>query len=149
MKDHSLFLIVLIIVILSFVSCRSLQDKPDEVRHITITLNYDLEKVYSAAKFILINTKDRWIQNYSEEAEFIQVKAINLKIDDRRDIEIYFDPSGKRSTKVKFIITQILQAKMAVKRLINELQYYLENDEEAYTKYTKNEALKRRVRGFQ
>ncbi|MBW2490310.1 MAG: hypothetical protein JRE65_04085 [Deltaproteobacteria bacterium] len=149
MKDHSLFLIVLIIVILSFVSCRSLQDKPDEVRHITITLNYDLEKVYSAAKFILINTKDRWIQNYSEEAEFIQVKAINLKIDDRRDIEIYFDPSGKQSSKVKFIITQILQAKMAGKRLIDELQYYLENDEEAYMKYTKNEALKRRVRGFQ
>jgi hypothetical protein len=134
---------------LSFVSCRSLQDKPDEVRHITITLNYDLEKVYSAAKFILINTKDRWIQNYSEEAEFIQVKAINLKIDDRRDIEIYFDPSGKQSSKVKFIITQILQAKMAGKRLIDELQYYLENDEEAYMKYTKNEALKRRVRGFQ
>ena len=147
MKNHSLFFIVLISVILSFVSCRSLQDKPDEVRQITITLNYDLKKVYSAAKFILINTKDQWIQNYSGETQYIEGKAID--VGEHRDIEIYFDPSGKQSTKVKFVIVQVLKARMAGKRLMDELQYYLENGEEAYMKYTKNEALKRRVRGFQ
>ena len=147
MKNHSLFFIVLISVILSFVSCRSLQDKPDEVWHITITLNYDLRKVYSAAKFILINTKDQWIQNYSGETQYIEGKAID--VGEHRDIEIYFDPSGKQSTKVKFVIVQVLKARMAGKRLMDELQYYLENGEEAYMKYTKNEALKRRVRGFQ
>lgn len=147
MRNQGLFLIVLTIAILSFASCHSVKGNADQEGHITITLNYDLEKVYSATKFILRHSEDRWIRNYSGETGYIEEKAIN--VGDRRDIEIYFDSSGKQSTKVTFVITQLIQVKMAGKRLIDELQYYLENGEEAYMKYTKNEALKRRVRGFQ
>lgn len=138
---------VFTIGILSFVSCHSIQGKTYEHAHTIITLNYDLDKVYSATKFILMNSEDRWIRNYSGETDYIEEKSIMLNIGDRRDIEIYFVHFGKQSTKVKLIITQILQARMTGKRLIDELQFYLENGEEAYLKYTKNEALKRRVRG--
>jgi len=131
---------------LSFISFYSVKGKADEKNHITITFNYKLEKVYNATKFTLVNSEDRWIPNYSEENYYIEGKAIN--VGNRRDIDFFFDPFGEQSTKVKFVITQKLQAKMAGKRLIDEQQYYLENGEEAYMKYTKNEALKRRVKGY-
>jgi predicted metal-binding protein len=155
LKNQGLLLIVFMVVISLFIctSCHSVKGNADEEGHIKIILNYDLEKVYSTTKFILMNSEDRWIRNYSHypgEIDYAEAEnAIFLSVSDRRDVEIYFIPSGKQSMKVTFVITQLLQAKMAGKRLIEELQYYLENGEEAYMKYTKNEALKRRVRGFQ
>lgn len=150
LKNKGLLLIVFMVVIslLICASCQSVKGKAAEESPIKITLNYDLEKVYSAVKFVLSNSEDRWISKYSGGTDYIEEKAIMLNIGDRRDIEIYFDPFGEQSTQVKFIITQLLEAKMAGKRLIGELQYYLENGEEAYKKYTKNNALKRRVRAI-
>ena len=120
-------------------------EKEDPIK---ITFNYDLEKVYSAVKFVLSNSEDRWIRNYSGGIGYIEEKTIMLNIGNRRDIEIYFNHLGEQGTKVKFVITQLFQAKMAGKRLIDELQYYLEYGEEAFKKYTKSNALKRRVRAI-
>ena len=154
LKNQGLLLIVLMVVIplLICASCQSVKGKADEEDPITIALNYDLEKVYGATKFILRHSEDRWIRNYSNypgEIDYVEAEnAIFLSVSNRRDVEIYFIPSRKLSTKVRVIMTQLLEAKMTGRRLRDELQYYLENGEEDYKKYTKNNALKRRVRGI-
>jgi hypothetical protein len=115
--------------------------------YLGVSYNYSLEEVYDAIKFVWEHSEVFPISlmyaesntNYAREERAIWVKP---KGERSIDIAIFFETRGISRTYVQFVESEHPEdywRSKAIQYIIDESKFYLENGEQAYKKYTRQE----------
>jgi hypothetical protein len=158
MKKTALFLVPFL---LSF-SCSPVTTLDDIEKkrcsrdYLGILYDHGLEEVFTAIKFVWENSEvfPIALRRARSNTEFVLAeRAIRMKLRGDRsvDIAIYFEPRGSCETYVLFIEGDYpvdYWRSEAIQYIVKESKFYLQNGEQAYRKYTREEqeALQRRPR---
>jgi hypothetical protein len=138
--------------VVPILSCATVQDierKRAAGDFIVANYDYNWKKVFNAIEFVFRHSEvfpisERYraaVIDYAEDEKAIWVK---YTYEGSMDMGIFFVPLGESETKVEFVkgaFTGAAWRTTAIRYLIDESKFYLENGEEEYRKFTHQNQL--------